>query len=158
VRRALRTLALLVSASVAAGCYRYVPVQDAAPLPERGEGVRVELTSPQPLGLGTITVNDITVIEGDVYRTDDGTLGVFSRRLYTSYGFRHDTDGAVFYVTPGEIRRLEVRRLQPAQTAVTAVLVAGGAVLAFDMALRAFGGGGSPGNDDNGPVLRLVRP
>lgn len=153
-----RLAALLVLAPAAAGCYRYVPVEPAAALPERGKEVRVELTSPQPLHLGTMTLNDITAIEGDVYRADGDTLAVFSRWLYTGYGYKHPTDGALFFLPPGEIRRLDVRQVQPLQTALTAVAVAGGVVLGFDLALRAFGGGGSPGDGGGGEDFQLVRP
>lgn len=157
MKHPIRVVAVFMFAPLAAGCYRYVPVSEGGPFPEQGKEVRVELSSPQPLDLGTMTLNDITVIEGDVFRNDGNTLGVFSRWLHTSYGYKHPTDGAVFFVTSNEIRRLEVRQLQPFQTALAAAAVAGGTVLAFDLALRVFGGGGSPGEDD-GELFRAGNP
>lgn len=140
----IRLLQRLVLLLLVSGCYQYVPVEQPAPLPAPGEEVRVRLASPQPLELGTITVQDIAMIEGDVYRTEADTLAVFSRKLYTTYGFKHETNGAVYFLPPSEIRLLEVRQLRPAQTALTAAALTGGTLLFFDLALGVFGGGGGP--------------
>ena len=131
---------ILILAVTSSGCYQYFPVADAAPLPEPGAEVRAQLASPQPVELGTMTIHDISIVEGDVYRTEGDTLAVFSRRIFSAYGFRQFTNGAVFYFDRSQFGRLEQRKLVPWRSGIAAGAAAAGVVAAMYFLLD-FGGG-----------------
>lgn len=145
MRRILLVLTLSVTLSA---CYQYLTVPEAAPLPARGTEVRVRFSPPRSVELGTITVHDINVIEGHVYRTLSDTIAVSSRQLRTAFGGKHYTNGAVFYIAQGEISQLEQRRLAPAKTGLAAGTAAVALVALLEFALR---GGGAIGED--GPPI-----
>jgi hypothetical protein len=136
---------ILTLAWIASGCYQYFPVEEAAPLPEPGAEVRARLAAPQPLELGSVTIHDVSTLEGDVYRSDGDTLAVFSRRIISTYGFRQHTNGAVFYFDRSQFGRLEQRKLVPVKSAIAASAIAAGVVLGLYYALDLGGGAEGPG-------------
>ena len=122
-------------------CYQYVPIDDTAPLPEMGRGVRVRLNEPQSLELGSVTVHDISVLEGEVFQNDGDTMSLYSRMI-------QHTNGAVFYFERSDLNRVEQRQLIPWKTGVAVGLgvaaIAVTAVFVFDL------GGGDERNGGEG--------
>lgn len=139
-----KTTLILTLAATTSACYQYYSVEEAAPLPEPGTEVRIVLTSPQPLDLGSMTINDVSMVEGDVYEIEGDTLGLFSRRLRTYYGFSERTDGAVFYFDRSQFGRLEQRQLVPWKTGIAIGAISAGVLATMYLALDL--GGGSEGN------------
>jgi hypothetical protein len=143
-----KTTTILMLAVTSAACYQYFPVEDAAPLPDPGAEVRVRLNTPQPLEVGTMRISDISTVEGDVYQAAGDTLGLFSRQIYSAYGSKHFTNGAVFYFDRSQFGRIEQRKLVPWKSgvAIGAAAVAVAAVMYFTLDL----GGGAEGDGGNG--------
>lgn len=150
----MTSLILLLAVSSSA-CYQYFEIEDAAPLPQPGTEVRVQLTAPQRLELGNVTVNDVGRIEGDVYRSKGDTLALFSRRIFSAYGFNRYTDGAVFYFDRSQFSRIEQRNLAPVQTAIAVAAITAGALATMRIAL-AIGGGAEGGGPKDGPGFGRV--
>jgi hypothetical protein len=135
----------VIVALTSSACYQYLPVNDSAPLPDAGAEVRVQLQSPQSLDLGTMTLNDVSTVEGHVHQSSADTLSLFSNKLRTSYGFRQRTNGAVFYFDRSLFRSLEQRKLVPWKTGVAVgTTVAGIAALMYFAA--DLGGGSQSGS------------
>lgn len=135
---------LLMTTLVSSACYQFFPVDGSAPLPEAGAEVRVQLQSPQALDLGTMTIGDVTSVQGHVRRSHGDTLSLFSSDLRTAYGFRQRTEGAVFFFDRSQFRTLEQRELVPWKTAVTAGTAIIG-LAAFWYFAAELGGGGEEG-------------
>ena len=140
------TLFLLMVVGTSTSCYQYFPVDEWTPLPEEGAEVRIQLESPQSLDLGTMTINDVSQVEGHVYQSNTDTLGLFSNTLRTFYGFRQRTNGAVFYFDRSKVRTLEQRRMVKWKTAVAlgTAAVGLGALWYFAVGL---GDGGETGGE-----------
>lgn len=147
----MRTKLLIATAAfVSAGCYQYFPVDDTAPLPETGAEVRIQLESPQSLELGTMTLNDVSTVEGHIYESESDTLSIFSSKLRTFYGFRQYSNGAVFYFDRSQFRSLEQRKMVVWKTAiVTAGLSTGAIALMYYGA--GWGRGGQSGRQNPPP-------
>ena len=138
------------------GCYQYVPLADTAPLPEAGTEIKLEFSPPQDLDLGSRTLHDVTVIEGEIFEISGDTVAVFSRWLQTAFGERYATSGGVFYVPRSHTRRVEQRQFMLVKTGVVlGVGVAAG--IAIYRAALALGGGANP-NDPPGDEFRIVFP
>ncbi len=142
------TTLILVLSVTSTACYQYFPVQDASPLPEPGAEVRAQLSPPVSLDLGTMTLHDVSAIEGDVYASTSDTLALFSRWLRTSYGGKYATDGAVFYFRRSQFRQLEARRFVPVKTGIAVGVVGVGVMAAYYFAMRGAGGSEGPGLAD----------
>ena len=110
------TPTILLLALSTSACYQYFPVYDTEPLPTAGAEVRIRLDERRTLDLGTMTINDISTVEGHVRQSESDNLSVFSNELRTFYGFRHRTNGAVFDFDRSELGL--VSRASPVQTAV----------------------------------------
>lgn len=149
------TSVILTLALIASGCYQYFPIQEAAPLPEPGAEIRAQLAAPEALELGSVTIHDVSRLEGDVYQSEGDTLAIFSRRIYSAYGFRQYTNGAVFYFDRSQFGRLEERRFLPLRTAIAASAITTGVVLGLYYALDLGGGAEGPG-PDSGDVFARV--
>jgi hypothetical protein len=148
--RTTTAMVTLMLAVTSAACYQYFPVDDSAPLPDPGAEIRFRLDTPQPLDLGTMRISDINTVEGDVYEAEGDTLGVFSRQIYSAYGSKHFTNGAIFYFDRSQFRQLEQRRFVPWKSGVAigaaAVGVAAVMYFALDLGSGAEGDGGGNGN------------
>ena len=155
MRKTRLTLALVVTT---AACYQYFTVPEAVPLPEPGTDVRAQLSPPQSLNLGTMTIHEVSTVEGDVYRSLGDTIALFSRMLRTSYGYRHHTDGAVFYFDRGQFRRLEKRRMEPVKTAIAAGIAGVGVFVVYEVAMRYGGGSGDQGPPGGGDRTQISVP
>ena len=108
------------------GCYTYVPV--TGDLPPSGKEVRAHLRPARSFGVGEITVESVTRVEGIMYISAADTIAVWSNWFYTAFGTRFFGSNAVVYIPRSEIPQLDVRKLHPART-VAALGVAG--VLGF---------------------------
>ncbi|MFQ6045240.1 MAG: hypothetical protein ACE5PT_02640 [Gemmatimonadales bacterium] len=148
-------LVVLLSGSVG-GCYRYSVMPPDAPPPEPGREVRLHFGSLHSLNMGTVTVHDISTIEGEVYETPSDTVAVFTRWLHTAYAGKHAGNGAVFYVPRSDIRQIEERHILPLQTGLVAAAAVGGTLGLFQVLLT-LGGGETP-PEDGGEVVQIVRP
>jgi|GEM_PF-2124884 len=159
-RKAVRPTAfglmLLLSTNA---CYQYFPVSDVEPLPKSRAEVRISLSEPTSLDVGSETLHQVSKVEGDVYRSTGDTLAVFSRWLYTSFGYRQPMDGAVFFFDRNDFGELEERRLVAVKTAV-AVVGVGVGLFAFSAWAIGLGGGSESGNPDGsgGGGLQIAVP
>lgn len=126
------TLSLMLAVTTAA-CFQYYPVQESTPLPERGTEIRAHLSPPVSLSLGTITVHDISTVEGNVFRTQDDSLAIYARWLMSYNGSKHSTNGTVFSVARSQLRQVETQRLSPVRTGIAAGLFAAGMVAVYEL-------------------------
>ncbi len=149
------TLVLMLAMSSSA-CYQYFPVEEAAPLPEPGTEVRAQLAAPQPLELGTVTIHDVSRIEGDVYESEGDTLALFSRRIFSAYGFDQFTNGAVFYFDRSQFGRLERRKFLPLQTGIAAGAITAGVLATMYFVLDLGGGAEGPNTKPDPQVARAA--
>ena len=140
-----------------AGCYQYVQLADTAPLPEAGTEIKLEFSPPQAMDLGSMTVHDVSVIEGEVFEIGGDTVAVFSRWLQTAFGQRYATSGAVFYVPRSHTKQVQQRQFMLVKTgvAVGVTVAATGAI--FKLALE-VGGGFNPDDPGGGDEFRIVFP
>jgi hypothetical protein len=145
------------AALASGGCYQYRPVPDLSVTPEPGAEVRVRLSTPRPLEMGSVTLSDITLVEGEVFRARPDTLSLFSRWLRTAYGSRHHSQGAVFVFPREQIVTLEQRKLDPLTTGLAVVLLVGAGIGLVVVAAELAGGGSVP-PDDPGPTFGLRAP
>ncbi len=113
IMRILLSVALLLPMSA---CYVYVPIGSA--IPESGEEIRAHLSPARDFDVGTVTVRDVARIDGIVYETTDSSVAVWTSWLYSAYGSRFGSQHAVYYLPRHQVANLEVRRLQPARSAI----------------------------------------
>ena len=140
--RSLVSVALLLPLSA---CYEYVPIGSA--VPESGKEVRAHLSPARDFDVGTITVHDVARIDGIVYETTDSSVAVWTSWVYSAYGNRFDSRRAVYYLPRDQVASLEVRRLQPARSAI-GIGVGIGLTAAFLNLLT--NPGGNPGSGGKG--------
>jgi hypothetical protein len=150
------TTVILMLAVTSSACYQYFPVDRAAPLPEPGVEVRARLNTPQSLDLGSLTINDIGVVEGHVRRAEGDTLSIFSRQIFSAYGSKHFTNGAVFYFDRSELGQLEQRELVPWRTGVAVGAITVGVLTTMYFALDLGGGSGGNGGIPDPQPGRVV--
>lgn len=148
--RARLTILLVALSSTA--CYQYFPVHPTEPLPEDGAEVRIRLDEPQRLNLGTMTINDVSTVEGHVRQSDSDNLSVFSNELRTSFGFRHRTNGAVFDFERSQFMMLEQRKMVPWKTGAAIGITTVGLVVGMHYAVD-LGGGSEDGRTPYEPSL-----
>ncbi len=139
-----------------AGCYQYVPLADTAPLPEAGTEIKLQFSPPQAMDLGSMTVHDVSVIEGEVFEISGDTVAVFSRWLQTAFGQRYAASGAVFYVPRSHTTQVEQRQFVLVKTAV-AVGVTVAATVAIFKLVSQLGAGFNP-EDPREVEFRIVFP
>lgn len=147
------TLVSLILIATSTACYQYVPVDEAAPLPETGGEVRLRLNSPQSLEMGSMTMHDITILEGNVHESNGETMSLFSSKVRSAYGHTEHTNGAVFYIDRSDIDRVEQRELIPWKTGV-AVGVGVAAIALTAVVLFDLGGGNEGTNTPPPPQAR----
>ncbi len=136
-------------------CYAYGAVPPTTPLAE-GTEVRAFLSEPRSLDLGSMTVNDINRLEGNVYRVDDDSLSMWTSWVYTQFGNRFAANGSVYYVPRDDIAQLEQRKIQIGGTIFLIGAVIGGVVGL--LAIANSSGSGGMGGDGGGELPRIVKP
>jgi hypothetical protein len=152
-----RTNLILALALTTSGCFRYARVGDEALLPEPGSEVRLQLATPLELDLGSTTVHDVSRIEGDVYESIGDTLAVFSRRIFSAYGYKQYTNGAVFFFDRSQLSRLEQRKLMPVNTGIVAGAATAGVLAAIYFAADLGGGAEGSSSRDTPQNNRVVK-
>jgi len=148
--RTTPTMLLLALSTTA--CYQYFPVYDTEPLPEAGAEVRIRLDEPQTLDLGTMTINEVSTVEGHVRQSESDNLSVFSNELRTFYGFRHRTNGAVFDFDRTEFSMLEQRKMVPWKTGAAIGITTVGLIATMHYVID-LGGGSNNGRAPYEPSL-----
>ncbi len=139
-----------------AGCYQYVPLADTVPLPEAGTEIKMQFSPPQAMDLGSMTVHDVSVIEGEVFEIGGDTVAVFSRWLQTAFGQRYAASGAVFYIPRSHTNQVEQRQFMLVKTVVATGVTLAATVALFNLASK-LGAGFNP--EDPGEVeFRIVFP
>ncbi len=133
-------------------CYEYVPVENVAPEP--GSEIRAHLSPTQDFDAGTITVRDVARVDGIVYETTDSSVAVWTSWLYSTYGSRFRSGSAVYYLPRHQVANLEVRRLQPARSAI-GIGVGIGRTAAF-LNLLTNPGGNSGSGGKVGPIVAHI--
>ncbi len=139
-----------------AGCYQYVQLADTAPL-EDGTEIKLEFSPPQDMDLGSMTVHDVSVIEGEVFEISGDTVAVFSRWLQTAFGQRYAASGAVFYVPRSRTKQVEQRQFMLVKTGVAVGVTVAATVAIFKLALE-VGGGFNSDDPGGGDEFRIVFP
>ncbi len=140
-----------------AGCYQYVQLADTAPLPEAGTEIKLEFSPPQDMDLGSMTLRDVSVIEGEVFEISRDTVAVFSRWLQSAFGQRYAANGAVFYVPRSHTRQVEQRQFMLVKTGVAVGVTVAATVAIFKLALE-LGSGFNPDDPGGGDEFRIVFP
>ncbi len=139
--------ALLLPTYLLSACFHYVPA-DGGPMPAPGTDIRATLAAPTPFNLGTVTVNDVRLLEGTVVESSPDSMGVWVKWLYPPVGEKLDANRVEFYLRRGNVAQLEEWRVSGRQT-VLAVGATVGLILGM-MAMVSVargntgGGGGGP--------------
>jgi len=145
-RGALTALAL----TALTGCYKYTPVEEGVEAFKTGESMRVALTRPIEVDLGSITVNDAVAVRGEFIRQeDDGTIVLAAFGTTSPTGEEMTGDGKTVRIPVDAVSGLERKTINAGATALTVGAIAGGAVAIGAVALtggesgRGSGGGGT---------------
>ena len=108
------------------------------------------------MDLGSMTVHDVSVIEGEIFEISGDTVAVFSRWLQTAFGQRYATSGAVFYVPRSHTKQVQQRQFMLVKTGVAVGLTVAATVAIFNLALQ-VGSGFNP-EDPGENEFRIVFP
>jgi hypothetical protein len=129
---------------VQTGCYSY---RNATGLSlGQGTAVRAYLNTPTDFRLTDISVNNTTVVDGEIVRqaTDTLIISVFSLRSQT--GFSVPAVGETLKIPTERIAQVDRKRLDPVRTGLLAGAAAAASVLLFAVLdVGGFGGGGGGG-------------
>ncbi len=140
--------ALLLPTYLLSACFHYVPA-DGGPMPAPGTDIRATLAAPTPFNLGTVTVNDVRLLEGTVVESSADSMGVWVKWLYPPLGEKLDANRAEFYLQRGNVAQLEEWRMSGKATAfvvgASVALIAGMlALVSYAKGTTGSGGGGNP--------------
>jgi hypothetical protein len=143
-RAALTVLAL----TALTGCYKYTPVEEGVEVIRRGESMRVALTQPIEVDLGSITVNDAVAVRGEfIQQEEDGTIVLAAFGTTSPTGAEMTGDGKTVRIPLDAVSGVERKTMDAGATALTVGAIAGGAVAIGVTALS----GGEGGGDSGGP-------
>lgn len=128
-----------VSAPIAAtllisGCFQYVPVSDGV-IPEPGVDIRATLSPPRDFNLGTVTLNEVTTVEGYLVDSNPDSLGLWVKWFKPRGEERYYGNNVGYYIPRANVAQLEVWRPSPKRT-VGMVALAGGMLAGFYALLR----------------------
>ena len=133
-----------------AACYEYVPIGSA--VPEPGQEVRAHLSPVQDFDVGTLTIRDVTHVDGIVYASTADSVALWSTWLYSILGTRFDSRQAVYYLPKDQVAMLEERRLHPARSVIGVGLGVGILAVVANFLADA---GGSPGSGGKGGPIQV---
>jgi len=151
-RTALGPVAGVLLPVYLSACFHYVP-ESAEWRPAPGINIRATFERPEPFNMGTVTVNDVTRLEGTVVDTAADSLGVWVKWLYPMVGEKYDANSAQFYVRRSNISQWERWRVSGRNTALL-VAVSAGFVVGM-LSLVAWAVGKSSELDGNGPPIQV---
>jgi hypothetical protein len=133
---------VLISPVVLMACYQYAPVESVSP--QVGTDVLVHVSSRYALELGVSRGDDGYVVTGELFRSDDDTLGLRVPERGWSRAYATARANRVFLIPRAAVVGLEAKRIQKWKTAA---LIAGGVGgLAFLLSKAAGGRAGGPGD------------
>lgn len=150
--RSLLSVALLFSIS---GCYVYVPVSDS--MPKAGKEVRAHLSPQRDFDIGSVTVRDVTRLDGILYSSSSDSIAIFSEWLHQTFGRRFNSRRAVYYLSRDAIGGLEERQFHPMRSAVAVALGVTTFASVFTFIADPGGNAGDQTNE-GGVASRLARP
>ena len=125
------------------GCYSYAPVA-SAPL-ARGTAVRARLAEPADIRLTDVSVNNTSVVVGEIVAHDADTLTLSAFSLRAATGYSVPAAGETVKIPAGRVARIERRRLDVLRSALLVGTVAVGGTLLFASLGSGFGGRGGGG-------------
>jgi hypothetical protein len=152
-----RTLAHRVALTALAltaftGCYKYTPVDEGVEAFRRGEDMRVSLTRPIEVDLGSVTVNDAVAVRGEfIQQDDDGTIVLAALGTTSPTGAEMTGDGKTVRIPVDAISSLERKTINAGATALTVGVIAGGAIAIGAVALTGGESGGGSGGGGTEP-------
>ena len=138
-------LAIAAFAGLSGACYTYQYQPLAAPAPRPGVEVRAELSTPIRVQIGEMTLNDVSLVEGQVYYAQGDSVMVWGQWIYTRGGTRFSANGGSLYLDRQHVGTLQVRRLSAVRSGVAGAVTVGLVVALFQLVESALGGGGSGG-------------
>jgi hypothetical protein len=126
------------------GCYSYRSGSDV-PL-NQGTAVRAYLSTPRDFRLTDISVNNTTLVDGEVIRQAPDTLVVSAFGLRAETGYSVPGVGETLAIPNDIILRVEQKKLDPIRTGLLVGAAAAASVLLFaTLDLGNLGGSGSDG-------------
>ncbi len=129
------------------GCFQYVP--EARAEPTRGTAIRVHLQRPSSFDLTQFTVNNITVVNGELVRRDAGDVVVSATWLDATIGDGFDGEGWTLRIPESNVTAIEVKRISWWQTGVAVLGVAAFTIFGFDAFGTGSEGSGGGGGGTN---------
>ncbi len=145
-------LPLLLTALLFAteGCFSYVA--DSELTPTRGTPIRVYLERPASFELTRVTVNNVTIVSGELVRRDAGDVVLSATWLDTDLGGGFDGEGWTLQIPETNVSALEVKQFSWWRTGIAVLGVAAATFFGFD-SLGSGSSGGSGGGGGGGQQL-----
>ncbi len=141
------------------GCYTYVPIDRAKPVPATGREVRVELAEPRDVQTSDLLVRDVGTVEGRLLPADGDSLLLYVTRVWSGSGFQHDGGHRRLALAAEQVRRLEEKRLAGAKTGTLIGLgLAAATAIVILVVEPGSGQGSSNGGNGDGKPLNIVPP
>ena len=125
------------------GCYSYAPVA-TSPL-ARGTAVRARLSQPTDIRLTDVSVNNTSVVVGEVVSHDADTLTLSAFSLRAATGYSVPATGETVKIPAGQVARIERRRLDGLRSALLVGTFTLGSALLFAALGSGVGGRGGGG-------------
>jgi hypothetical protein len=139
----LRCTALVLLFSLT-GCFTYVPAP-IAPL-ERGQRVRVHLSSSEEFRLRDVTVSNVVAIKGEAVSLDPDVLALSAWELRSGTGFEHVASGETVRIQRDGIAAIERYELSTMRSALlTGGVILAGVLLGLTVSGMSSGGEGPVG-------------
>jgi hypothetical protein len=125
----LKYLPMLALILLAEGCFQYVPV-GGTPL-DRGSLIRLRLERPASFELTQVTVNDVSIVNGEWVASDAGDMLLSATWLESFNGIGYDGENLTLRIPEANVSTLEAKRFSWWRTG--AVLLGGaiGAIATF---------------------------
>lgn len=146
----LRAAIVLVTASIAAGCYNYSPL--TTPSPETGSHLAVTLTDAGSTGLARYLGPDVFLVHGRYVGERGDSLLLSVSSVETKRGEETAWQGETVTLPRDAIAALDVRQLAKGRSLLFAGVGAGG-VIATTLAFNLLGSG-TPLSPGKGPPSR----